>query len=77
MPPIFDKIFRRKSDGPQAAGAQASADRLAAVPGWRWMRERTDSPRYPSVRLYRQQTAGDWGGTLARVAGDLRRTLGD
>jgi hypothetical protein len=38
---------------------------------WRWMRGRTDSPWYPSIRLYRQATAGDWGPVLDRVAKDL------
>lgn len=27
---------------------------------WRWLRGRDDSPWYPSVRLLRQQTPGDW-----------------
>ena len=38
---------------------------------WRWLLERTDSPWYPNVTLYRQRTAGDWPGVLA----DLRRDL--
>ena len=41
------------------------------VPDWRWMAERRDSPWYPSMRLYRQSTPGDWGGVISRVAGDL------
>jgi len=28
---------------------------------WRWFRGRTDSPWYPTARLFRQRTAGDWG----------------
>ena len=27
---------------------------------WRWMRDRTDSPWYPTARLIRQTTPGDW-----------------
>lgn len=39
---------------------------------WRWMRDRDDSPWYPSARLFRQETPGDWTGVVARV----RRSLG-
>ncbi len=38
---------------------------------WYWFSERTDSPWYPSVQLYRQATFGDWGNVLARVREDL------
>jgi len=38
---------------------------------WRWLRDRTDSPWYPSMRLYRQTTAGDWSGTVDAVLADL------
>lgn len=39
---------------------------------WRWMEDRTDSPWYPTMRLYRQDREGDWSGPLARVQTDLR-----
>ena len=42
-------------------------------PDWRWMLERSDSPWYDSVTLYRQQTAGQWGPVLERMAADLGR----
>ena len=32
---------------------------------FRWLRQRTDSPWYPSMRLLRQSALGDWGGVLA------------
>jgi Flp pilus assembly protein TadD len=48
---------------------------LPCVPDWRWMRDREDSPWYPSMRLYRQSVAGDWEGVFRRVASDLRREL--
>lgn len=38
---------------------------------WRWMLDRSDSPWYPSVRIYRQQDLGDWSGLLQNVARDL------
>jgi hypothetical protein len=37
------------------------------------MRDRPDSPWYPSLKLYRQTAAGDWSGVFERVAADLRR----
>jgi hypothetical protein len=40
---------------------------------WRWMRERTDSPWYPSATLYRQEKAGDWRSVIERVRTDLER----
>lgn len=43
---------------------------------WRWMRERQDSPWYPTARLFRQKIAGDWAGVLADVKEALNaRTL--
>ncbi|HLY46182.1 MAG TPA: tetratricopeptide repeat protein [Stellaceae bacterium] len=44
---------------------------LRHVPDWRWMLLLDDSPWYPSARLFRQTTAGDWDGVFARVAAAL------
>jgi ADP-heptose:LPS heptosyltransferase len=38
---------------------------------WRWLANRRDSPWYPSLRLYRQHSPGDWGGVIAEAASDL------
>ena len=38
---------------------------------WYWFSDRTDSPWYPSVKLYRQNRFGDWGRVLERAAGNL------
>jgi tetratricopeptide (TPR) repeat protein len=46
---------------------------LAHTPDFRWLRDRPDSPWYPSLRLYRQAAAGDWTGVFERIAADLRR----
>jgi ADP-heptose:LPS heptosyltransferase len=43
---------------------------------WRWLLDRTDSPWYPTVSLYRQQTAGDWDGVVERARGNLMQLLG-
>ena len=39
---------------------------------WRWFGQRTDSPWYPTARLYRQRTPGDWAAPLAEAALALR-----
>jgi tetratricopeptide (TPR) repeat protein len=36
-------------------------------PDWRWMLERDDSPWYPDLTLFRQQTKGDWLPVIARI----------
>jgi tetratricopeptide (TPR) repeat protein len=46
---------------------------LAARADWRWMRGRNDSPWYPTMRLFRQTTAGDWHGVFERIARELTR----
>jgi hypothetical protein len=42
---------------------------------WRWMSDRTDSPWYPTMRLFRQQEAGDWQPVVAQVKTELREVL--
>lgn len=48
---------------------------LPHVPDWRWMLDREDSPWYPTMRLFRQETPGDWSGVVAAVAKALRAEL--
>jgi tetratricopeptide (TPR) repeat protein len=41
---------------------------LTSTPAdWRWLEDRDDSPWYPTMRLFRQKTAGNWGDVVARV----------
>lgn len=48
---------------------------LDVCPHWVWMLERSDSPWYPSVTIYRQQAYRAWGPVVERVAADLRRRI--
>jgi len=38
---------------------------------WRWLRDRDDSPWYPTLRRFRQTAPGDWAGVMERVAAAL------
>ena len=44
---------------------------LAFNPDWRWMLGRSDSPWYPTARLYRQPAPGAWGPVVEAVIADL------
>ena len=39
---------------------------------WRWLHDRTDSPWYPTMRIFRQPTPGDWRTVLSQVLSALR-----
>ena len=39
---------------------------------WRWLEGRDDSPWYPSIRLLRQNTPGDWAEVMRRLGHALR-----
>ncbi len=39
---------------------------------WRWLRDRDDSPWYPTARIFRQRRADDWDEVVGRVEAALR-----
>ena len=39
---------------------------------WRWLLDRSDSPWYPSARIFRERTRGDWGGVVRDVVRELK-----
>ncbi len=48
---------------------------LPFVPDSRWLMGRTDSPWYPSMRLFRQSEQGDWGAVLIKMEEQLQKWL--
>lgn len=47
---------------------------LPFVPDWRWLLDRSDSPWYPSIRLFRQTTAGEWKSVVQHVKNALEQS---
>jgi tetratricopeptide (TPR) repeat protein len=45
---------------------------LPFMADWRWMQDRSDSPWYPTARLFRQSRAGDWTGAIGHVIEALK-----
>jgi tetratricopeptide (TPR) repeat protein len=48
---------------------------LPAVSEWRWLVDRDHSPWYPTMRIFRQTTPGDWDGVFERIARVVRHEL--
>jgi tetratricopeptide (TPR) repeat protein len=55
------------------AGAMGKAawTLLASPADWRWLIDREDTPWYPTMRLFRQSTSGDWPTVAQRIAAAL------
>jgi ADP-heptose:LPS heptosyltransferase len=48
---------------------------LSKSADWRWLLDRKDSPWYPTARLFRQSTPGNWQEVVTRVERELRERL--
>jgi hypothetical protein len=44
---------------------------LPQAADWRWLQERSDTPWYPSMRIFRQQNLGVWGSVFKQVKQSL------
>jgi len=42
---------------------------------WRWLLDRGDSPWYPTMRLFRQKTPGEWNGVFEDICSALEERL--
>jgi tetratricopeptide (TPR) repeat protein len=42
---------------------------------WRWLKNRIDSPWYPSARLFHQPAPGDWNALAEHVSQELRKMI--
>ena len=46
---------------------------LGYAADWRYLRDREDSPWYPTMRLFRQDSPGDWSGVAVQIAAELSK----
>jgi hypothetical protein len=70
---MLDLVIAVDTSVAHLAGAMGKAVALLLPysPDFRWLLHRTDSPWYPSMRLFRQTSIGDWDGTIERVRREL------
>ena len=73
---VFQALVRRRAEGEPVAHLTGALGRplwvmLTFNADWRWLRERDDSPWYPTARLFRQTQRGDWQGVVDRIAREL------
>jgi ADP-heptose:LPS heptosyltransferase len=73
----LDLVIAPESAVAHLAGALGVAAWVAIpfMPDWRWLLDRTDSPWYPTTRLFRQQAPGDWQGVFEEIEEALRERL--
>lgn len=45
---------------------------LPYAPDWRWLTDRSDSPWYPTLRIFRQPKISDWAGVVEQVRAALK-----
>ena len=48
---------------------------LKRVPEWRWMLDRSDSPWYPTARLFRQKQTGEWAPVMEEIAAEIAQLV--
>jgi ADP-heptose:LPS heptosyltransferase len=70
---MLDLVIAVDTSVAHLAGAMGKAVALLVPfsPDWRWLLDRTDSPWYPSMRLFRQTAIDDWSGPLDRLRQEL------
>jgi len=66
----LDLVVTSDSMNAHLAGALGKPTFIALrnIPDWRWLLGREDCPWYPSARLFRQTTDGDWQDVFRRIA---------
>ncbi len=48
---------------------------LPFMPDWRWLLDRADTPWYPTMRLFRQSSIGDWAEVIISIKNALAHSV--
>jgi Flp pilus assembly protein TadD len=69
----LDLVISTDTSIPHLAGAMGKPVwlLLSTMCDWRWLVGRSDNPWYPTMRLFRQETLGDWSLPVEQVAAAL------
>ena len=73
----LDLIISTDTSVPHIAGALGVPvwTLLRTRPDWRWLKDSEDTPWYPTMRLFRQKTEGDWDEVVERVVQELTKLM--
>src|SRR5262249_34752126 len=75
----LDLVISSDTSVPHLAGALGVPIWLALpyVCDWRWLLDRSDSPWYPTMRLFRQKSPGNWRDVFDEIEIALRQIIED
>jgi ADP-heptose:LPS heptosyltransferase len=70
---LLDLVVTVDTSMAHLSGAMGKATALLVPfsPDWRWLLDRSDSPWYPSMRIFRQTKSSDWSGPVARLRDEI------
>jgi ADP-heptose:LPS heptosyltransferase len=70
---LLDLVIAVDTSVAHLAGAMGKAVALLIPfsPDWRWLLGRSDSPWYPTMRIFRQSAVGDWTAPVERLREEL------
>ncbi len=61
-----------------AGGLDVNAFLILPTPAdWRWIVDRQDSPWYPKIRIFQQETPGEWGPVIQRIKNTVESLVND
>jgi hypothetical protein len=74
----LDLVISTDTSVPHLAGAMGRPVwvLLSTMCDWRWLVGRSDSPWYPTMRLFRQEVLGDWSVPVEQAGVELAKLAG-